>query len=260
MLEKMLANGEDCVQCGEVAGAIRLRQPFPEHLQLLENTPESQFHFQASKLCPTGIVTDSAKDRCWVVKSHLRAIRNGMRVVNLLIWKSPTELAYSRWRRREIGTGRGRWDRQWLRIHSFFVNAGMPLCTIRCSDLQQHPASVLKRICDVTGMRYFPGKERFWESAHVQIGGSPTARGSSSIAGIASDSSFPAEFESLRIEAQRFEELQAVKKIVQRLQKYDVSQTYSDPAAIPSLHSRLLVYTVDPFKRAHDRRTTANYR
>lgn len=255
MLERMISNGEDCVACGEVANVFRLGLRMPESLKTLNSNAEQSFHRDVAKLTSAEVVTDSSKERCWIVKSHVRAIRSGMKCRNVLVWKTPTELAYSRWKRNNVGTGRSHWKSQWLRVHRFLLGSGLPITTVPCKSLQEKPAHTLAAVCDAIGVQYFPGKEKFWESRLPQFGGSPTARSTSDKSGVAvPDSSYPSEFSSLRDEAQAFERVPTISRMMQELRNLEYANMSEDAwTKKPSWATLAFVYALDPVKRAMER-------
>jgi hypothetical protein len=118
-------------------------------------------------------IIDSSKDAHWVFDSNRWAAHARMRVINLLLWRSPLGLAHSQWRR---GVALDAWRRPFILYYERLLRLGLPLTTVCYDDLVRHPSGQLQGICRQIGMPYVPGQERFWEREHHFLFGSPSVR------------------------------------------------------------------------------------
>ena len=118
---------------------------------------------------------DSSKRLGWVRDANRWGADSGMRVVNLLIWKEPLELAFSWWRRGELPADEEA-IRCYVLYHARLLDAGFPVLSLPYADLAADPAGVLASTCHAAGLPYEPGQERFWTTQHHNLFGSVAAR------------------------------------------------------------------------------------
>ena len=200
-------------------------------------------------------VIDSSKDNVWIVDSNIWARRHNIDIVNLLLWKSPLELAYSFWKRglclKDIRKG-------FVKYYGRFFQAGLPFVSVSFSELIANPAEKLRDICSVTGMEYFEGKEQFWERKfdiqHHTLYGSSGVRKmlyGGDVKGFKSSKNYPPEFLKIIDQVQReFVKDHDVQKIVERLKYEEVSSRdikiarhkYEPPSVHPGWYYALKYY------------------
>jgi hypothetical protein len=181
MLDLMLGNAREAFSCGEVYAWFR---PWRRHHFKLEcscnempcpywekfkNISENDFHKSLFEKLGIQFVVDSSKEISWVIDNNNWAVANGINVVNLLLWKNPIDLAYSHWKR---GGGRHGWRKSFLSYYKKFFQAGIPFVSVNYNALASTPNKTLGEICNVVGIEYFEGKERFWEKKHHYLFGS----------------------------------------------------------------------------------------
>jgi hypothetical protein len=181
MLDLILGNSQDAFSCGEVSAWFR---PYRKHhLNLvcpcnqnpcpiwsrIKNVPERKFHATVVNELGVNFVIDSSKDICWVTDIQKWAIISKLKVQNIVIWKSPIELAYSYWKRGQSITY---WRKQFLGYYQKIIQIGIPFWAINYDEFVNDPSRKIQETCQVIGMPYFNEKERFWEKEHHHLFGS----------------------------------------------------------------------------------------
>lgn len=185
MLDLMLGTGNG-FSCGEV---FALFYPFrPHHYSPLcgcgdadcriweyvrEQGEAKVYDSVFARFSSAQFAVDSSKNLAWY-RRQARNLqrRNGTRVLNVLIWKSPLEYAYSCWKRKKA---RG-WKSSWINYHKSYFSTTEDWCAVRYRDLARRPDVTLKSLCHRLGIGYFSGKERYWEHNHHTLFGSASAR------------------------------------------------------------------------------------
>jgi len=181
MLDLMLGNGRACFSCGELYALFR---PYRSHhfnpacgcgdrscnhwLEIRRHGPRHA-HKNIAKYFGVDVVVDSSKDLCWLIDANRWARKDGFRVFNVAIWKTPIEFAYSRWKRNIQLTS---WPREYTEYYARLFECNLPLVGVQYADLATDPAGTLRNLCSVVGLPYFSGKERFWEKTHHHLFGS----------------------------------------------------------------------------------------
>lgn len=171
MLGLMLASGNDAVSCGEACAWFRVARyrpdaTVPEAYDLLKEENERSFHRRLMAQHGVQFAVDSSKDVDWVIDHTRWGEHSGLRVFNLLIHKSPVDIALSWWKRDEYE----QWYRYYLRYHLQLLCSGLDFWTVSYDDLVAQPGPTLQRICRLTGLPYFEGKEQFWNYEHELLG------------------------------------------------------------------------------------------
>jgi len=235
MLDLMLGNAPDAFSCGEVSAWFRPwrthhfridcschQDPCP-YWSKIKDYPERNFHRQVFEQLNVNYVIDSSKEIRWIVDNNNWAARHQIRVINLLIWKDPMDLAYSYWKR---DYGPFFWRRVFVDYYTKFLQVELPFVSVSHKELVQHPGEKLAHICQVVGMPYFQGKERFWEKEHHFVFGSggvqkQTAYGTSEIR---SDDPFTPQFrQEMENLSEKIDQDAQVQKILGALKKAEVS-------------------------------------
>lgn len=218
MLDLMLGNADHAFSCGEVYNWFRPTRrhhfvlrcsacaPAPCAIwEGLKDVKEERFHETIFNEIGADCVVDSSKNLCWVMDSNIWAKRQTTRVVNLLIWKNPVDLAYSFLKR---GSAPTEWREHFVAYYSTFMSLGIPFVSVSYDELVADPAQKLRVICDAIKMPYFPGKENFWTKKHHHLFGSGGTR-KQMVAGSSTIAPTQRSPEFLRFE-------QSVKDVIQR--------------------------------------------
>lgn len=178
----MLANAKDAFACGEVYAFFRpwrndhfkpscsCGRGFGPCIWRKFDSIEPSFFFEAlSKETNTQWIIDESKRLSWVVDAQDWARQNEMNIYNILMFKEPVNLMYSRWKRkRNLSEVRD----AYIKYYGRFLKMDIPFLSVNLERLVENPKEKLKQICNAIGMEYFEGKERFWEKQHCHLFGS----------------------------------------------------------------------------------------
>lgn len=227
MLDMMLGHGEDAISSGEVYAYFRpwrrhhVKAPIPTGFEYVEEILESEFHVETVRRRNVDFVIDSSKDGSWVLDSYQWALRAGLNVVLVVIWKHPVEFAYSHWKRGEFED----WYKLFVKYHEFIVRSKLPFISVSYSDLVESPAEVMSSLCKHIGLPYFDGKERFWEEDHHIFFGSAGTRKQV----VSGDSKFrvrteyPAEYAPYKKQVEkRVQSDQRLQQLLRRIDQHNV--------------------------------------
>lgn len=166
MLHLMLATGPDAVACGEVAGWYRVARyrgaDLPAAFKPLQEYEARSFHQQALNHFEVDFIIDASKGIDWVIDTTRWSSQQNLKCFNILIWKDPVDLAFSKWKRGKFNS----WRSHYLRYHERLFKAKVDFISVSYSDLIDNPSAKLELICSHIGMPYFEGKEKFWTEEH----------------------------------------------------------------------------------------------
>lgn len=182
-LDMILANDPGGFSCGEV---YALFHPFrPHHInpecgcgdkdcqiwsQVLKKG-ENVLYETIFDMFDVDFIVDSSKDLFWFRK-HMKILkRKGIGVKNVLIWKTPLELAKSFQKRNRLKE----WKKNWTNYHRSYITLIPEYKAVRYSDLTQNE-SILKDLCDYLGIAYFAQKSQFWQKIHHTLFGNTSAK------------------------------------------------------------------------------------
>ncbi len=236
LLGSMLGNSPNAFHCGEVYAWFRpyrthhfkikctcKEDPCP-YWEKIKDYPESDFHKKAFERLGVDFVIDSSKEISWVVDNNRWAARNGIKVINLIIWKKLLDLVYSHWKR---GRGMVSWRRNFLNWHRKFSDTRLPFVSVCYNELASDPSGKLKDICRVIGMEYSPGKEDFWNRPQHHLFGSLGIRKqleTGNFEGIRPPEEFSPEFKkNLEFLNEKITKDKEVQGIMERLEEREVS-------------------------------------
>lgn len=178
MLGAMLGRHSNAFYCGEVHAWY---WPFRTHNRriitesgrdvwdVISRFEPEEFHRSSCRYLNVDFIIDSSKSLSWIVCVNEWARQRQMKVVNLLLWKDPADLAYSHWKRNMPPT---LWRRVFRRYYGNFFSLSLPFASIHYTRLAHDPVGCLRRIGDLVGLSYEPGMERFWESPASHVFGS----------------------------------------------------------------------------------------
>jgi hypothetical protein len=116
-------------------------------------------------------IVDSSKYPLWIHDQVLHLDQQGIASQNILIWKTPYELASSHSKRGDMNG----WERSWEMYHRMYYTLIEEWKTVSYSAFTDD-REVLTAACNYLGLTDFPGKERYWERGQHVLGGNPSAR------------------------------------------------------------------------------------
>ncbi len=179
-----LANDPAGFSCGEVYAFFN---PFrPHHInpqcgcgdeecriwQIVKENGEDQIYQTIFKLKPeVNFIVDSSKDPYWIQQQTQTLTKQGIQTKNILIWKTPHELAQS-FKKRGIYD---EWERTWVVYHRLYYSLVGKWRSVKYEEYVNNP-NTLEEICRYLDIPYFEGKEKYWEKRHHLLFGNSSAR------------------------------------------------------------------------------------
>jgi len=181
--DMILANDPNGFSCGEVQSLFR---PYWHHhirpecgcankqCTIWESTlkqGENNLHLSLSQLLPNvTFAVDSSKDPFWIRSMGRMMQRHNLSVNNILIWKTPLEIAHSFKKRHRLDT----WQDHWINYHRLYLSLIDDWRSVKYSEITTN-THTLNNVCDYLQIPYFHGKEKFWEKRHHTLFGNTSA-------------------------------------------------------------------------------------
>lgn len=185
MLDLMLGNDDESFSLGEVHAWFR---PFRKHhfeidcncgdvnckyWQPIKGLSQSKFHALAFEKLGVNFLIDSSKSLPWVIDNNKWANRNGIKVVNIVIYKPLINYIYSIWKRGEsVDAALYRYGLYYSR----FFETGLLAYAVSFDELVSNPVDVLDKLCEITGQKKREDREKFWEKESHHLFGSGGVR------------------------------------------------------------------------------------
>jgi len=175
LLDAMLGNGDNCFSCGEASFLFRPTRT--EHFELacvcgnkncsiwsnLKGAKQKDYYQYLFE--NYDVVIDSSKRLNWVIDSYKNS-PNGIDIINILTWKGYEDILYSFWKRDyNLESKLSKYITYYKRIDQ----ANIPFISIEHSTLAKEPAEITQAICSLIGIKYFSGKEKFWENPNAHF-------------------------------------------------------------------------------------------
>jgi hypothetical protein len=208
MVDLMIGNDPQAFSLGEVHAWFR---PFRTHhfniicscgqincpwkkLKLLN---ENEFYEKCFELLNVNILVDSSKNLPWVIDNNIKALKKGIKVYNVLLYKQPVNFFYSFWKR-NVPLKHAR-KKEFVKYYKRFFQTGLPLISMDYNKLVENPEKTLKSLCKLLEIPYFPQKEYFWTKKHHQLFGSIGTRKQveASNSKIRKKEDYPKDFENI---------------------------------------------------------------
>ena len=116
-------------------------------------------------------ITDSSKDPFWIEKQCKNLESKGIKTTNILIWKSPEEIAASYYKRGRLEE----WHIRWIRYHRLYCTLINNWRSVKCSDFINNSLA-LEKICNYADIPYFPEKREYRELKSHMLFGNTSAK------------------------------------------------------------------------------------
>lgn len=184
-LDLMLSNADNAFSCGEIDALFRpyrlhhftpecgCGDPACDVWEAIRKAGEARWVDGVRQLFPrVEWLVDSSKDLNWIYDQNIIARRLNIPVHNILIWKTPTDYAYSRFKRGKL---KG-WLRAYINYHARYMSIVNDWIGVPYSQLAAEPGSTLGSVCGLMGMPYEKGKEQYWGRMHHTLFGSHAAK------------------------------------------------------------------------------------
>lgn len=181
--DMILANDSKGFSCGEVHA---LFNPYRSHhinprcgcgdmkchlwKQVLRNGEKNLYNTIFNLFPEVEFIVDSSKDPYWIRIQTENLLRNNIEYKNILIWKSPLELAYSFKKRNQTG-----WEKEWMNYHRLYLSAIIKWKALKYQELAKDKEA-LEKACNYLEIPYFPGKEDYWQKTHHTLFGNHSAK------------------------------------------------------------------------------------
>ena len=131
-----------------------------------------RLYFEIFKMFPNiKYIVDSSKDPLWISANSKKLKLKGIECKNILIYKTPLEFAYSKYKR-----GSTKWKKAWKNYYQLYFSLIKNPIIIKYSDFVGMPQKYLKIICMQLDINYFEGKESFWKYNHHTLFGNNSAK------------------------------------------------------------------------------------
>lgn len=182
MLDMILSNDEKGYSLGEVNALFR---PYRAHhfleineikkgdvwKRLLEGG-DKEFYKNIFKSFPEiDFLVDSSKDPFWIAEQKKILVNAGIEVKNILIYKTPFEIAYS-FKKRNLYE---KWERSWVNYYRLYFSMIDDFRAISYKEFVTNPKSI-EKICEFIGIQYFKNKHEFWNKEQYTFFGNNRTR------------------------------------------------------------------------------------
>lgn len=119
-------------------------------------------------------IVDSSKNPLWISDQLKYNKDNDYDLIPIIIFKTPLEYAYSRFKRDRLDD----WKRLWIENHLRIFEVLDDFVTVKYQELAKNPEKKLRSLCNQVGVNYFEGKEKFWNNntKHFLFGSETTKR------------------------------------------------------------------------------------
>jgi hypothetical protein len=186
LLNLILGNDPNGIGLGEIQAAIR---PVKRHHHELRKSVveakspwsevimknHSQVYATVFDAYPnTDFLVDSSKHVMWIRNQNANCAKQGIQSKNVLIYKSPYELANS-YKKRNI-----QWERPFVDYHRKYVSLIDEFFVISYKDLVTDPLA-MQNLCNHLGISFSSDKMKYWLSTGNVFFGSKTPTGKRAI-------------------------------------------------------------------------------
>ena len=169
--DMILGNDPEGFSCGEVYAYFhpyRAHHIYPDcgcadsqcdFWPRVKNNGEERLYETIFDLKPeVRFIVDSSKDPFWISAQSRNLKQQGIATKNILIWKTPAELAQS-YKKRDI---LNEWEQSWINYHRIYYSLIKNWQSVRYADFIQKEGA-LEKICAYLEIPYFQDKEKYWQ-------------------------------------------------------------------------------------------------
>ncbi len=182
MLDMILANDPKGYSLGEIHAIFRpYRKHHLEEIEKLKKDDkwreilkagEDELYKNLFKYFPNiEFFVDSSKNPLWI-KKHIRILKEqNIHYKNILIFKTPVEIAYS-FNKRGLYK---KWERSYINYHRLYFTLINDFRTVAYKNFVKNETT-LEKLCSFLDIPYFKRKEEFWDKEHQTFFGNNRAR------------------------------------------------------------------------------------
>ncbi len=184
LLDMILANDPNGFSCGEVQALFYPWRPHHKNpkcgcgdqnchvWEKVAKSGEEKLYDTIFTLFPrVNFIVVSSKDPFWISRQLQRLINSDIETKNVLIWKTPLELAHSFNKRGRLKD----WERSWVNYHRVYFSLFHEFRPIRYSHLI-NDKDILLELCGYLEIPYFPDKTKYWLKKHHTLFGNISAK------------------------------------------------------------------------------------
>ena len=185
LLDLILSNDPNGFSCGEMYALFRphrkhhfrpkcsCNDPKCDIWGIIQEGGEHDVWKNLSNLLPNiSFFVDSSKNTENLADQINSDDFRGFEVFNIIIWKTPVEFAYSCYKRNKLSN----WKKSYVNYHKQYFSIVNKWYSVRYSEFVSDTSQKLRRLCEIIGINYFPGKENYWSKEHHTLFGSDSAK------------------------------------------------------------------------------------
>lgn len=117
------------------------------------------------------VIVESSKDPIWINNQTKSLEANGIAAQNIVMWKTPYELAHSFQKRGDVDA----WKSEWEVYHRMYYTLIPEWKSVSYRDFT-NSGLARSNVYRYLSLPEFPGKEHYWERDQHVLGGNPSAR------------------------------------------------------------------------------------
>ena len=182
LLNLMLASNKSSFATGEISFAFHPRKA--HHLSircgcgdsdcdiwpsLIKGKPEN-IHSLIMDKYGKRLVVDSSKEPWWVEKRSSELEKSGVRVIKLIVWKTPLEIIDSFSKRGK----RKQWSKHWVNYHRNIFSSGNDWHSVPYNKLAKNP-SLISDLLDYENLPSRKDQHEYWNHENHPVFGNDTA-------------------------------------------------------------------------------------
>ena len=182
-LDLIIANDPKGFSCGEVRALFRPWRP--HHInptcgclerscdiwpKILKNG-EKHLYETIFDLFDVDFIVDSSKDLFWIHRQSINLKKLNIEAKNVLIWKTPLEIAHSFKKRGRLNE----WRKNWLFYHRAYLTILDKYFPVKYSEFTTRE-QVLVDLCQYLEIPYYSDKIEYWNRTHHTLFGNTSAK------------------------------------------------------------------------------------
>ena len=184
LLDAILANDDHGFSCGEVKTYFYPYRPHHYEPDCGCATPDCDIWPQIKKLGEKNVhasifnrfpdvdfIVDSSKEILWIASQIKNLRKQNIETQNILIWKTPDEIAHSFNKRGRIDD----WEKNWANYYRLYFTLIEQWASVKYADFVKSE-DCLKTICNYLDIPFFPEKKEYWNRQHHTLFGNTSTK------------------------------------------------------------------------------------
>lgn len=185
LLDMVLANDPHGFSCGEVHA---LFNPYRSHhidpecgcgdasceiwKQVLRGGSQHIYQTIFDLFPQVNFIVDSSKNQFWIKDQIQNLESTGISTKNVIIWKTPFEVAASFKKRNRLDD----WERSWINYHRLYFSVVGNFRSVKYQDFAKTKNATLENLCNYLGIDYFENKYQYWNDKQHTLFGNNSAK------------------------------------------------------------------------------------